>query len=153
MQTEERECEGCESRDRRIMELTKSMIKYRLHHGDADMSGLLEAPEVPTGRTSVRLDMSQDSIVSVYPSAPNGPGWANLILWVIYRDGDNKLHEVALQPEDWRSNPILNAMLATYLHFHSMMLTNTMMLLVSGARDDVDTVWTVGGETENDPTQ
>ena len=41
-----------------------------------------------------------ESIVTAYAEPAAGPGWANRPLWVIVRDGNQKLREECIQPED-----------------------------------------------------
>lgn len=41
-----------------------------------------------------------DRIVTAYAQHAAGPGWANSPLWVIVRDGDGKLREECIQPEE-----------------------------------------------------
>lgn len=41
-----------------------------------------------------------DHIVSAYAQPAAGPGWSNAPLWVVVRDGNGKLREECLQPEE-----------------------------------------------------
>lgn len=46
-----------------------------------------------------------DRIVTAYAQRASGPGWSNSPLWVIVRDGDGKLREECIQPEE-RTAPL-----------------------------------------------
>jgi hypothetical protein len=41
-----------------------------------------------------------DSIVTAWAEPASGPGWSNQPLWVIVKDGDGKLREECIQPEE-----------------------------------------------------
>lgn len=40
------------------------------------------------------------NIVCAYAENASGPGWSNSLVWVIERDGNGRLHQRAIQPED-----------------------------------------------------
>lgn len=39
-------------------------------------------------------------VVCAYAENASGPGWANSLIWVIERDGNGRLHQRAIQPEE-----------------------------------------------------
>lgn len=39
-------------------------------------------------------------VVCAYAEHSSGPGWANSLVWVIERDGNGRLHQRAIQPEE-----------------------------------------------------
>lgn len=41
-----------------------------------------------------------EHIVTAWPECASGPGWANQIIWVIISDGDGKLRQESIQPEE-----------------------------------------------------
>lgn len=43
---------------------------------------------------------TEDSIVTAWAEPASGPGWSNQPLWVIVKDGDGKLREECIQPEE-----------------------------------------------------
>lgn len=40
------------------------------------------------------------TVVCAFANSAGGPGWSNSPVWVVLRDGDNKLSTVCLQPEE-----------------------------------------------------
>jgi hypothetical protein len=41
-----------------------------------------------------------ETIITAYAEPAAGPGWANQPIWVILRDGNGKITEECIQPED-----------------------------------------------------
>lgn len=48
----------------------------------------------------IRARFAGQTVVCVYARHASGPGWSNSPLWVILRDGNGKLKEECLQPDE-----------------------------------------------------
>ncbi|PZR90874.1 MAG: hypothetical protein DI537_17510 [Stutzerimonas stutzeri] len=40
------------------------------------------------------------TIICAFAENASGPGWSNSLVWVIERDGNGRLHQRAIQPEE-----------------------------------------------------
>ena len=57
-----------------------------------------------------------DSIVTAYAESAAGPGWANSPVWVIVRDGDGKLRQECLQPDEQSRDMALLYRMSAEIH-------------------------------------
>lgn len=46
------------------------------------------------------MNIKECHVVTAYAERAAGPGWANSPIWVIVRDGDKRLHQICIQPEE-----------------------------------------------------
>lgn len=50
---------------------------------------------------SAALTLAPDErIVTAYAQRASGPGWSNAPVWVIVRDGNGRLRELCIQPDE-----------------------------------------------------